>query len=292
MTSYLKIVCGVLIWAVINGLVVKDAGQVIAPTILGALMSLVGIILFLPRLILKPLPQFTKEQKFYLLGLGLSAAINNSFFYTALAANDSSANIASIVLVHYFAAILSVGWVALIPAFKEELDKATMLSVGLGVAGLVIMIGNSWFKPEPWFYFAFLSAFFYSFEIVFSRKVKEVDPYFSSFTKLGFQLLLMPLVGLILGHSFAVPAGQLGYVGFAGLLLFISFILVFSGMTKVPVKHFSVLGYLDRIGAIAIGRFYWGEKFGLNIWIGGLIMLLAEIPILFSRRNSTKKEAN
>ena len=286
--SYLKIICGVLIWAVINGFVIKDAGNIIAPTILGASMSLVGIILFLPRLLLKPWPNFTGKQKFYLLGLGLSAAVNNSFFYTALATNDSSANITSIVLVHYFAAILSVGWVALIPAFKEKIDGKTLISVILGVIGLVIMIGNNWFEHKLWFYFALFSAFFYSFEIVFSRQVKEVDPYFSSFTKLGFQFLLMPLVGLVLGHSFAVPASQFLYIGLAGLLLFISFVLVFSGMTKVPVKHFSVLGYLDRVGAIAIGRFYWGEKLSSNILIGGLIMLLAEIPILFGN----KKEAN
>lgn len=283
MASYLKIVCGVLIWAVINGFVIKDAGAVVAPTVLGALMSLVGIILFLPRLILNPLPRFTGKQKIVLSGLGLSAAINNSFFYTALATNDSTANIATIVLIHYFAAILSVGWVALIPVFKEKIDKATFISAVLGVIGLIIMIGNNWFEHKPWFYFAFLSAFFYSFEMVFSRQVKDVDPYFSSFTKLGFQFLLMPLVGLALGHSFAIPAEQLAYIGLAGLFLFGSFILVFSGMTKVPVKHFAALGYLDRVGAIAIDKFYWGEKYGLNVLIGGLVMILAEIPILFSK---------
>lgn len=288
MSSYLKVVCGVLIWAVINGLIIKDAGSVVAPTVLGALMSLVGIILFLPRLISRPWPKFTIQQKFFLVGLGLSAAINNSFFYTALATNDSGSNITTIVLIHYFAATLSIGWVVLIPIFKEKLDRSTLISVVLGIVGLAIMIGSNWFDQKLWIYFAFLSAFFYSFEIVFSRQVKDIDPYFSSFTKLGFQFLLMPIVGLILGHSFIVPVNQLLYIGFAGLLLFISFILVFSGMTQVPVKHFSVLGYLDRLGAIAIDRFYWGKTFGPNMWIGGLIILLAEIPIIFSR----KKGAN
>ncbi len=286
--SYLKIICGVLIWAVINGFVIKDAGSIVAPTVLGALMSLVGIIFLFPRLILKPWPKFSKKQRFFLAGLGLSAAINNSFLYTALATNDSDSNVTSIILIHYFAAILSVVWVSIIPVFKEKIDRATFLSVALGVIGLTIMIGNDWIKHERWFYFAFLSALFYSFEIVFSRQVKEVDPYFSSFTKLGYQFLLMPVVGLALGHSFAVPINQLGYIGFAGLLLFISFVLVFSGMTQIPVKHFSVLGYLDRLGVIAIDKFYWGKMLGSNVLVGGLIMLLAEVPILFS----IKKEAN
>jgi len=284
MSAYLKVVVGVLIWAVINGFVVKDAGSVIAPTVLGALMSLVGIVLFLPRLSLKPWPRLTGKQKLFLSGLGLSAAVNNSFFYTALAMNEDGANITSIVLIHYFAAILSIGWIAMIPAFREKLDRATKLSAILGVVGLFVMIGNSWFEHKLWFYFALLSAFFYSLEIVFSRQAKEVDPYFSAFTKLGSQFLLMPVVGLFLGHSFYVPVGQYLYIGIAGLLLFISFVFVFSGLKQVPAKHFSALGYLDRLGAIAIDRFYWGQRFGINTWIGGIIILLAEIPILFSNK--------
>ena len=92
------------------------------------------------------------------------------------------------------------------------------------------------------------------------------------------------LFGVAAGHSFGVPVGQLPYVGFAGLLLFLSFILIFSGLKTVPVKHFSVLGYLDRVGAIAIGRFYWGEVFGPAVWIGGFLILIAELPIIFLRK--------
>jgi drug/metabolite transporter (DMT)-like permease len=283
MTAYLKVVCGVLIWAVINGFIVKDASQVVAPTTLGALMSLVGIALFLPRLYSKPWPKLTDRQKHLLVGLGSAAALNNSFFYTALATNVSGANITSIVLIHYFASILSIAWIRFIPIFRERLDKTTIISVVLGVIGLVIMIGNNWFEHKLWVYLSFLSAFFYSFEIVLSRQVQYIDPYISSLTKLGFQFALMPIVGLALGHNFTVPTGQFLYIGFAGLLLFISFVLVFSGMTQVPVKHFSVIGYLDRIGAIVIDRFYWGKVFGLNIWIGGIIIIIAEIPILFSK---------
>lgn len=281
--SYLKIVCGVLIWAIINGLIIRDAGSLIAPTVLGALMSLVGVILFLPYLFFNPWPKLNKKQIFFLLGLGLSAAVNNSFFYTALTMNG--AQVSSVALIHYFASVLAVVWVVFIPTFKERLDIASIVAVLLGIVGLVVMTGPSLFGHQLWLYFALSSAVFYSFEIVFSRQssLSEVSPYLSSFTKLGFQLMIMPIVGLFLGHSFTVPSSQYLYVIFAGVLLFISFILVFSGLRRVPVKHFSALGYLDRIGAVAIGRFWWHENFGLNIWIGGLLILLAEIPILFRK---------
>lgn len=288
MTSYFKVICGVLIWAVINGLIIKDAGSVVSPTVLGALMSLVGVILFLPHLLRNPWPQFNDRQKLFLLGLGLSAALNNSFFYTALASNEPSARVGSIVLIHYSASIIAIIWTVL-PIFREKLDKTSFIAITIGFLGLVIMTGENWFGHGLWFYFALLSAFFYGLEIVFSRQVSVigVNPYFSSFTKLSFQLTIMPLIGLYLGHSFSVPANQIFYIVFAGILLFTSFILVFSGFKDVPVKHFSVLGYLDRLGAVAIARFWWKESFGLNIWIGGAMILLAELPLLFN-----KKEAN
>lgn len=282
--SYLKIICGVLIWAVINGLIIKDAGSVVAPTVLGALMSLVGIVLFLPYLFLNPWPKLSKKQKIFLLGLGLSAAINNSFFYTALAMGD--AKVSSVALIHYFASILAVLWVAFLPKFKERMDAASLIAVSLGIIGLIVMTGSTLLEHKLWLYFALLSAFFYSLEIVFSRQssLSEVSPYISAFTKLGFQLLIMPVVGLYLGHSFHIPVNQYAYITFAGVLLFISFILVFSGLKRVPVKHFSALGYLDRLGAVAIARFWWKESFGLNIWIGGLLILLAELPLLFKNK--------
>lgn len=283
--GYLKVLGAVLIWAVINGLIIKDAGNYVAPTVLGALMSLVGVILFLPTMFYTGRPKLDKRKKFLLLGLGLSAALNNSFFYTALTMTP----VYNAALIHYFASVLAILWIVVVPVFKEKLDKASLVSVILGIIGLIIMTGSSWMEHKPWLYFALLSAVFYSLEIVFSRQVSqnEVDPKFSAFTKLGFQLLIMPVVGLMLGHSFHVPLESLPYIGFAGLLLFISFVLIFSGLKIVPVKHFSALGYLDRVGAIAIGRFYWGEVFGPAVWIGGFLILAAEIPIIFF----TKKDA-
>lgn len=282
--SYLKIICGVLIWAVINGLIVREVSSLVAPTVLGSLMSLVGVILFLPYLFINPWPKLNKNQTLLLMGLGLSAAVNNSFFYTALAMNDSK--VSSVALIHYFASILAVLWVAFIPKFKERLDLASLIAVSLGIIGLIVMTGSTLLEHKLWLYFSLLSAVFYSFEIVFSRQssLNEVSPYISAFTKLWFQLLIMPVVGFFLGQSFYIPGNQYVYIIFAGILLFISFILVFSGLKNVPVKHFSALGYLDRLGAVAIARFWWKESFGLNIWIGGLLILLAELPLLFRNK--------
>ena len=282
--SYLKIVGGVLIWAVINGFVIKNISHSVSPTVLGALMSLVGVVLYLPYLVFKAKVNLNSRQLKLLLCLGLAAALNNSFFYTALAITK----IANAALVHYFASVIAIVWIAFVPAFKEKIDKASSISIALGVIGLFIMIGSGWLRHELWLYLALISAFFYSWEIVFSKQVSssEVPAHLSSFTKLSFQLIIMPVMGLILGQSFKVPSNSYPAIIMAGLLLFISFILVFSGLKdrRISTKHFAVIGYFDRLGAIGIGYLWWGERFGWNVWLGGLLILIAEVPILFSKK--------
>ncbi len=285
MKYYVLVICGVLCWAVINGFCIK--GINVPSTVLGTLMSLVGVILFSPWLIWKR-PKLTRRQVYYLLGLGLSAALNNSFFYAAL----KIGTVYNVVLIHYFASVLAIVWLALVPAFKEKLDKTSAFCVLLGITGLVIMSGVNVLaelRNELWLYYSFLSALFYSFEIILSRlvsaNVDPVDPKISSFVKLLFQALIMPFIGIfVLEQKFQLSWKGLPQIVLAGLLLFVSFIFVFSGLKKVPVKHFAVLGYLDRIGAIIIGVLIWDESFGWNIWIGGSLVLLAELPIIFKKK--------
>lgn len=282
--SYLKIIGGVLIWAVINGFIVKDVSHQVSPTILGALMSLVGVLLYLPYIAFWPKQKLNSHQVKFLLCLGLFAALNNSFFYTAL----SITKVANAGLVHYFASIIAIVWIAMVPTFKEKIDTASIISIILGVVGLIVMIGQGWVQHEWWLYLALISAFFYSWEIALSKKVSSIgiSPHLSSFTKLASQLAIMPVVGLALGQSLYVPSSSHLAIVIAGFLLFLSFILIFSALKdkRITTKNFSIIGYLDRLGVIAIGFFWWKESYEWNVWLGGLLILLAEIPILFSRK--------
>ena len=138
---YFKVVCGVLIWAVINGFVVRGVSQNVSPTMLGAGMSIVGL---LPLLFLVRWGSIVILPKKELLLLGLCSALNNSLFYTAIAIKDVS----TIVLVHYFAAALAVLWAYKVPILHERPSAATIASVAIGLVGLLIMLGKNWLVWE------------------------------------------------------------------------------------------------------------------------------------------------
>ena len=65
----------------------------------------------------------------------------------------------------------------------------------------------------------------------------------------------------------------------AGGLLYLSFVLYFSGVQTVPVKHSAVLGYIDRIGAIVLGAYFFKEKLTKSVWLGGALILAAGLLV-------------
>lgn len=243
MIGYAEIFGAVLIWAIINGLVIK--GVKTSGIGAGTWMSVVGIIVFGILFLFtgNPFSGITMPQIYNLFLLGLFCAINNSCFYTALKMTE----VYNAALVHYFAAPLAVLTVMLIPAVHEVVSGTDILAVALGFAGLAVIAAPNLKGNRKWLYLALGSAVFYSMEMVWSGIVSKggTDPNVSAFAKLASQAAIMPLVGLFIGQSVRVKEkSEWKKLIFAGGLLFFSFVLYFGGMVTVPVKHAAVLGYV------------------------------------------------
>lgn len=276
MTGYLEILGAVLIWAVINGLLVK--GIKTSGVGVGTWMSVVGIAVFGVLFIFSgnPFSGLTASLGLNLALLGLFCAINNSCFYTALKMTE----VYNAALVHYFAAPLAVLTVMLIPSVHEAVSGPNFLAVIVGFVGLIIIAAPNLKGNRKWLYFALGSAVFYSLEMVWSGIVSKggTDPNVSAFAKLASQAAIMPLVGLLIGQSVRVKdRSEWKKLIFAGVLLFLSFVLFFGGMATVPVKHLAVLGYIDRIGAIVLAAIFFKERLTRNVWLGGGLIILADV---------------
>ncbi|MDP3793036.1 MAG: EamA family transporter [bacterium] len=278
MIGYFEVLGAVAIWAFFNGVLVK--GIKTSGVGVGIWTALVGIIIFILTLNYQHLSSLNRSQFIGLVALGIFAALNNACFYTAL-----KISIPNAALFHYLAPMLVIVWSLSVPIFYEPVALMDVLSLVISFAGIVyVAIPNLKEKNLKLIYLGSLSAIFYSLEIVLSGYVSQdlaVAPEISAFFKLILQAGVMLVLAIILSESIAVQNNKewLKIAG-GGVLLYLSFILYFSGSATVSDLHRGILSYIDRIGAIALGVYFFKEKITKNIVIGGLLILGAGLLLL------------
>ena len=282
MIGYLEVLGAVLIWAIFNGVLVK---LIKTPGVgVGMWTGIFGIVVFG----LMALTGFnidtslSHHQLMALIVLGVSAALNNSFNYTAIKISLPVA-----LLFHYLAPPLVVVWYFIFPI--EAVSTVSLVALAIALAGVVYMaLPNIKEGSRRVVFLGAASAIFYSLEIVLSGYLSNqlnVPAATSSFTKLLFQAMVMPIMGLfVLNESVKVKQkSDWRLLILGGALLYFSFVLYFLGSATVGPIQRGVLGYIDRIGAIALGAYFFKEerdKITKNIWIGGALVLGAGLIII------------
>lgn len=282
MIGYLEVLGAVSIWAFFNGILVKDIKTSGAGV--GMWTGLVGVLLFLASYNVGIVwENLTRPQIIALVYLGIFAALNNACYYTAL----KKTQVYNAALFHYFAPMLTIVWIFFIPQFRSPIFPIDLVVLVIGFLG-VLWIAAPNFKGDcRWIYFASGSAIFYSLEIVFSSYVSgtlNVSPNTSAFFKLIFQAAIMLIVGIIFREPLKVENRKEGKkLIFGGVLLYLSFVLFFSGASHVRPLHLGLLSYIDRIGAILLAAIYFKEKITKNALVGGICILGASLLVLFLR---------
>ena len=285
MIGYLEVIGAVSIWAFFNGILVKNIKTSGAGV--GMWTGLVGVLLFLASFVFgqtgSPFGELTRPQIVALIYLGIFAALNNACYYTAL----KKTQVYNAALFHYFAPMLTIVWIYFIPQFRSAIYPIDLVVLVIGFLG-VLWIATPNFKGDRrWMYFASGSALFYSLELVFSSYVSgilNISPNTSSFFKLLFQAMIMPVAGLALREPLRVEnSGEVKKLIFGGVLLYLSFVLFFDGASQVRQLHLGLLSYIDRIGAIFLAAIFFKEKITKNALVGGICILGASLLVLFLR---------
>lgn len=278
--GYLQILGAVSIWAFFNGILVN--GIKTSGVAVGTWTALVGIITFGITFALNGVPGGLSTHSLIMLALlGIFAALNNSCYYTAL-----KISIPNAALFHYLAPLLVIFWVFSFEIFREPITKLAVIAVLIGLVGVFWLVGpNIREGNKRLVILGFASAVFYSLELVLSGYVSKtlgVSSDISAFTKLSFQALIMPLAGLALGESISVKEPkEWPKIIAGGALLYVSFVLFFSGAKTVLPLHLGILGYVDRVGAIVLGCWFFRQPITKNILIGGAFILGAGVLITF-----------
>ncbi|MBI2064603.1 MAG: EamA family transporter [Candidatus Yanofskybacteria bacterium] len=279
MTGYLAILGAVSIWAVFNGLIVR--GIKTSGVGVGTWTSLVGVALFFAFFLAngREFPSLSQSQIVGLVCLGVFAALNNACCYTGI-----KISMVNTLLFHYLAPLLIPIWALSIPAFHGDIRPIDIVALALGLCGMIWIGAPNFRGDKRWLYFASASAFFYSLEIVFSGYVSnrlQITADISALAKLSGQAMIMPIVALMLRESLRVEKKmEIPKLVLGGALLYLSFILYFSGSATVSDMHRGILGYIDRIGAIALGAYFFKEKIDRNTWVGGMLILGAGLLVM------------
>ncbi|MDP3696853.1 MAG: DMT family transporter [Candidatus Taylorbacteria bacterium] len=280
MMGYLQVLGAVSIWAFFNGYLVK--GIKTSGVGVGTWTAMVGILVSYLFFNVNSYGRLDTYQSIMVICLGIFAALNNALGYTAI-----KISIPIALLFHYLAPVFVPIWGLIFPIFYQPLNLTGISAIGIALVGMVFLTASS-FQNNSWklTIFGLGSAIFYSLEIVFSGYVSKslhIPAETSAFMKLAFQAMIMPIAAIIFKESLKVENGKEWLkIILGGSLLYISFILFFSGAETVKSSvQLGVLGYIDRVGAIVLGAYFFKEKMSRNTVMGGLLILGAGILVLF-----------
>lgn len=276
-TGYLQIFAAVLIWAISSGIMVRWIDQ--GAEIIYGVGAIAGFAFILVWTILSGKIQEIKktfEHRKNLALIGLFIGINNGLFYLAI----KYTTIANASLTHYLAPTL----LALIFApiiLKQKIEKIHIVASLLGFAGLLIMLFPQIKVVEinVGVLLGLGSAIFFAWHTAIEGKLAtqtKIDPLVEVLYKNGVPaLMFMPfiLTKMMLNGINIQDFGKLIFFGV--LVLGISFVLLFKGLSKVSAQNASVMFYGEPVGAIILAWIFWNEQISIFTIVGGTLILLA-----------------
>lgn len=280
MIGYLQVLGAVSIWAFFNGVLVKWTRT--SGVGVGAWTGLVGMVMMgIVFLISGTTASLSKYQIVMLAHLVVAAALNNAFYYTAI----KMAGVTNAALFHYLAPMLVIIPNLLIPPFYEPVSFTHVIALLAGLLGIIYVGVPNLRGGKLWMLFGLLSAIFYSLEIVLSGYVMgdlKVPAEIATFGKLFGQAVLMSVIAVMFNERLSVESrNDWRKLIWGGVLLYVSFMLYFEGSKTVGDLERGVLGYIDRLGAIALGAYFFKEKITKHILIGGVLIIGASVLLFF-----------
>ena len=195
--------------------------------------------------------------------------------------------LASATLLQYlhpaFTAVLA--WLFL----KERIQLATLICIGLSLAGLVLIskpglvVGTVPELPTLSLIAALLGALGSAVAYVLVRRLSRVED--SSVIIFYFPLIALPLSLLLLGDDFVMPGPEaLGLLLLIGIFTQVGQVGLTKAMQTEAAGRATAFSYVQVVFAFVLGWAFFAEVPTLSTWLGGgLIMAGALINALWKR---------
>lgn len=166
---------------------------------------------------------------------------------------------------------------------REAFSKRAVLAVGLGLAGLAIILADD-FGSYNWYgvSMALISAVSFALFLIFLKKVLSsvtVRAWLSYRFVLAF-LLLLPVV--LISEDFSAWSPQLigSLLGFGFLFAVVGTFLHMEGIKRIFAQEVSVLGYIEPLSATVYAIFLLSEIPTLSVVVGGALIIASGLIVV------------
>ncbi len=183
--------------------------------------------------------------------------------------------------------------------FKEEIEPLKILSVILGISGVVLIMGlsNIQFLSEAIAgdILAVMTSFFFASYIILAKDLRKKHEWYPTFVyPMMFALIWIIPLFLIVNSlnpqaaSFTMDISMNSWLLICGIVLLptvIAYCLYFEGVKQIPATTVSLLTLLEPISAVLLAFLILKETITYNTIFGGILILLSNYLIIPKRGN-------
>lgn len=204
-------------------------------------------------------------------------------------------NYTSVSIATLFYYVSPIFIILLSPIFlKEKITFIKIFTISISLLGMYFIskpdIQN--FNANYGVFLSILGAFFCAFQVIFNKKLKDIDTMSSTFVQLLSASFVMFIYTFIINKkSFIIPDKKslililiLGVIHTA-----IAFHLYFNSIVKLPTTSVVVLSYVDPISSIIFASIFLNEKLVFIQIIGALLILSSTLILeLYQKKTNIK----
>lgn len=184
-------------------------------------------------------------------------------------------------------------------AFKEKISATGWMALAIGVAGSSVIVlagqtmGATGLSGDPLAWAAaFIAPMTYALTVaVLKHHAKNEEPAAMTLGQsMLAALIVLPLAGGVWPQITPHIAGLGVLIGLLGAL---GFLLLIHGLRHLPINAFAILDYTGLLWAGLLGFVFFSEVPGIQLWIGGgLIIAACALSLRSGRERSSSLSHN
>jgi len=179
------------------------------------------------------------------------------------------------VILHYIAPIVAVFFA--IWFLKEKLVRTSAIAIIISFIGLVVLMSNeiNIDTNATGLWYALISGLAYGILIVINKRIVTTNDY-------GVVMFYQIFISFIITSPFFFlyrimpqPIDIAVIFGYAFIILVLASLLYLKGIQFIRAQDIGIISYLEPLGVVMIGIFFYSEIPTIRTLIGGILILYA-----------------